>query len=394
MTARSTLSSTHHHHDITPTGTLREWVAAINPQAKDSWYVYPLVNVFSPFGEARDQAWAIKTSFTQNRFQWKFLGRDVLASPNDPPGPAFAQLTAFDILEAIDSLDLKKTRAYWCKVAINFFLLGLFAFLLIFLSPFMVSSLVDNFDPKTFPVSICLILGYGITGLCFLLHYKTRFFRTKIYISATKLEQLRLSILQYESSKTWRPRVKAIFKRIKEAEGLSSIVSLKDLVDVIFCQQKFISGLAKDLAEAEDLNNESVKELASMGTTIGQLRDRIKSLEHSLEEKASSLQKSQEELKEIRDSLSKEVSSLNSSMVKLQSELAASSVLYSHIQEENRKLADRLQTLTSSNFLMEAERERLNQELKEKENEKIDLSSVEQRKPQNALYLSHLDQKN
>lgn len=228
-----------------PLATTRKWVMALNP-AVTAWYVYPVIDVFSPFNEAKALFKSIRLGFQGSTLKLKFMGQTLAKDGNLPLTPKTARLSALQVLEAIDTFSSTSSRwdviGYWGS-------LGLVWFVASFLTlPFNLTDFADlgSVQWATF-LSLVAMQGFAHTGIGYLIHNWTHWFRKKVVLSSEHMEELHSALLECRTVKTWGSKVQQIFRDIEKFNDLASGDSLSQLKAHNAEQAQQIDLLSKNL---------------------------------------------------------------------------------------------------------------------------------------------------
>lgn len=232
-----------------PLATTREWVMALNPTVT-AWYVYPFIDVFSPFNEAKALFKNIRLGFRGSTLNLKFMGQTLAKDGNLPLTPKTARLSALQVLEAIDTFSSTSSRwdviGYWGS-------LGLVWLVASFLTlPINLTDFADlgSVQWATF-LSLVAIQGFALTAIGYLIHNWTHWFRKKVVLASERLEELHSAILECRNVKAWGPSVQQIFGDIEKFNDLASGDSLSQLKIHNTKQAQQIDLLSKELEAAQ-----------------------------------------------------------------------------------------------------------------------------------------------
>ena len=232
-----------------PLATTREWVMALNP-AVTAWYVYPVIDVFSPFNSAKALFKNIRKGFNRYSPCVKHMNHLLPKEGNVPLTPKTARLSALQVLEAINTFSSTSSRwdviGYWGS-------LGLVWLVASFLTlPFNLTDFADlgSVQWATF-LSLVAIQGFALTAIGYLIHNWTHWFRKKVVLASERLEELHSAILECRNVKAWGPSVQQIFGDIEKFNDLASGDSLSQLKIHNTKQAQQIDLLSKELEAAQ-----------------------------------------------------------------------------------------------------------------------------------------------
>lgn len=228
-----------------PLATTREWVMALNP-AVTTWYVYPFIDVFSPFNEAKALFKSIRLGFQGSTVKLKFMGQTLAKDGNLPLTPKTARLSALQVLEAIDTFSSTSSRwdviGYWGSLGLVWFVASVLTI------PFTLNPYADiNSVQWASVLSIAAIKGFSITGIGYLIHNWTHWLRKKVVLSSEHMEELHGALLEFRTVKTWGSKVQQIFRDIEKFNDLASGDSLSQLKALNAEQAQQIDLLSKNL---------------------------------------------------------------------------------------------------------------------------------------------------
>ena len=232
-----------------PLATTREWVMALNPTVT-AWYVYPFIDVFSPFNSAKALFRNLRKGFHGKTSSLKYMSKPLTKEGNIPLTPKTARLSALQVLEAIDKCSSTSSRwdviSYWGSLALAWLVASVLSI------PFTLNPYADiNSVQWATVLSIAAIKGFSITGIGYLIHNWTHWLRKKTVLASERVEELHSAILECRNVKAWSPSVQQIFGDIEKFNDLASGDSLSQLKIHNTKQAQQIDLLSKELEAAQ-----------------------------------------------------------------------------------------------------------------------------------------------